>query len=218
MTRTATVCLLGLALALSGPSAALAKKHRKHASTCQTLAKRYTDIATSKKLVTVVRGNDDTGRISACVLPRGKVRTLGSWDDGLGRDGAAVVAPAGTWVLVSESWADQYGSVSRYLARHDVRHGTTLGLSSYGCMISLGTPGFCPEGTDYDEVGIARSGAGAIELSDFETQTTTLEAFNTAGTLTKLADGPIDDLRVTSKQITWSQGGTTHAAPLPVAG
>jgi hypothetical protein len=213
MMRPAAACLIGLALLFCGPSAAVAKK--RHASKCQKLAKRYADIATSRTLVTVVRGNDETGAISACVLPRGKVRTLTSWDDGLGRQSAAVVATAGTWVLVSERWGDQYGGLSRVLTRHDARHGTPFGLSGYGCQIPLGSPGSCSTGTDFSEVGLARTGAGAIELDDFETNTTTLQAFDAAGTFTKLADGPIDHLRVTSTQITWSQGGTDHAAPLP---
>jgi hypothetical protein len=47
--------------------------------------------------VLVTRGDSDVGTIYGCVLPRGKVRRLGRWDDGLGRDGYAVSATAGTW-------------------------------------------------------------------------------------------------------------------------
>ena len=136
--------LAGLVVAVPGGSgagpAAAAKKSR---SACQKLTERHKDLARSAKLVTVVRGDDETGRISACVLPRGKVRTLASWDDGLSRDWANVTATAGLWVLVQEGHGDQYGGVGRSLTRHDVRTGRRLHLSGYGCQIGLGDQG-CP--------------------------------------------------------------------------
>ena len=93
-----------------------------------------------------MRGDDETGRISACVLPRGKVRTLASWDDGLQRDWANVTATAGLWVLVEEGHGDQYGGVSRSLTRHHVRSGRRLHLSGYGCQIGWDAQ-TCPDGT-----------------------------------------------------------------------
>lgn len=128
--RTAIACLLALTLALCvGPSVATSRT-KKPASACQKLAKRYKDQARDRKLVLVVRGSDETGRISACVLPRGKVRTLASWDDGLARDGAAIVTTAGTWVVVEDTHGDQYGGVSRALTRVDVRSGRRLLLAA----------------------------------------------------------------------------------------
>jgi hypothetical protein len=183
-------------------------------SACQKLAIRYKDVARAARLVTVVRGDDETGRISACVLPRGKVRTLAAWDDGLSRDWAHVVTTAGTWVLVEEGHGDQYGGVSRSLTRFEVRSGKRLALSGYGCQIGFDGRG-CPDGTNFGDVALAASGAGAYELSDLATATTTLQAFNPAGLLTKLADGPVEALRVTRTQVVWMQGGVTHAAPLP---
>jgi hypothetical protein len=211
--RTATACFVALALVLCGPSGATAKKPRK-TSACQKISKRYKDLATSRKLVTVVRGNDESGRVSACVLPRGKVRTLELWDDGLGRDSGGVATTAGTWVLSYSAHADQYGGVGRSLTRTNVRDGTTLSLAGYGCM--AGPPGpLCPDGSDYDEAGLAPNGAGAVEVSDFAAGTTTLRAFDPRGAFFKLADGAVESLRVTSKQITWSQRGVGHAVPVP---
>ncbi|CAN5476128.1 hypothetical protein BH20ACT17_BH20ACT17_02680 [soil metagenome] len=212
--RAAAVCLLGLALALSGPSVAVAKKPTKRASACQKLSKRYADVATSRKLVAVVRGSDETGRISACVLPRGKVRTLAAWDDGLGRDWGSIVDTAGTWVLFEQGHGDQYGGVSRTLTRVEVRHNRRVTLSSYGCMLGWDLAP-CPDGTNYGLVGIAPNGAGAVALSDFATGTATLQAFDSAGVFTKLADGVIEALRVTTTQINWRQRGIGHTAPLP---
>ena len=163
--------------------------------------------------MTVVRGDDETGRIAACVLPRGKVRTLASWDDGLSRDWANVTATAGTWVLVEEGHGDQYGGVSRSLTRHDVRTGRRLSLSGYGCQAGLGGPGGCTSGSNYDEVGLASSGSGAIELTDLATATTALWAFSSDGVLAKLADGAVEGLRVTRAQVSWKQAGVAHAVP-----
>ena len=216
------VCLLGLALVLAPPSVAATTKAKSRASDCQKLHKRFQDVAPSRSLVTVVRGNDETGRISACVLPRGKVRTLASWDDGLVRDWASVVDTAGTWVLVDEGHGDQYGGVSRSLTRIDVRRGKRLRLSGYGCQQRddgdrSGVPGLppCPDGTNYGEAGIAPSGAGAYELTGYASGVTTLQAFNAAGAFTKLADGAVDALRVTRMQIRWTQAGMGHTAALP---
>jgi len=214
--RLAVAALLGLGLVV-GPAvgAAPAAGAKKPRSACQKLATRYKDVARAARLVTVVRGDDETGRISACVLPRGKVRTLAAWDDGLSRDWAHVVTTAGTWVLVEEGHGDQYGGVSRSLTRYDVRSGRRLGLAGYGCQVGWGGPSSCPDGTNFGAVVMASSGAGAYELSDLATTTTTLQAFNSRGVLTKLADGPVEALRVTRTQIAWVQGGAAHAAPLP---
>ena len=215
--RVAALGALGLAVALSGLSSAAARSGGR-ASKCQKLRKRFKDVAPSRRLVTVVRDNGETGRISACVLPRGKVRTLAVWDDGLGRDSGSVVDTAGTSVLVEEGHRDQYGGVARSLRRIEVRHNRSLVLSSYGCQLGLGgRPDRCPDGSDYGEAGIAPSGGGAFELIDLAGGATTLQGFSPGGALTKLADGAVDMLRVTSAQVTWKQGGIGHTAPLPGA-
>ncbi|MEY2441799.1 MAG: hypothetical protein QOJ46_1225 [bacterium] len=212
--RTAFVCLLALlTLALCGGPAVATSKTKKPATACQKLAKRYKDRAPDRRLVLVVRGSDETGRISACVLPSGKVRTVTSWDDGLARDSAAIVATAGLWVLVEDAHSDQYGGVSRALTRVDVRSGRRLLLSSYGCMLDYSQPS-CPDGTSYGKVGIAPSGAGAYEVSDLASHTTTLRGFSPAGIFATLADGPVEALRVTSTQVFWTQAGVEHQAPL----
>jgi hypothetical protein len=213
--RRAPTCLLALALILcGGVSGAAAQAGKSRASACQKLAARHRDRAPSHRLVTVVRGDDETGRISACLLPRGKVRTLASWDDGLSRDWANVVATAGTHVLVEEGHGDQYGGVSRSLTRVEVQHGRRLELSGYGCQAAYAGPR-CPTGSDYDEVAMAPSGAGAYERSHFADATTALWAFGRGGALTKLADGAVDALRVTRTRITWTQAGLAHSAPVP---
>ena len=211
--------LLGLALLSGGvpaPAAAAtgAKAKPTPRSACQKLAAHHKDLARSPRLVTVVRGDDETGRISACVLPRGRVRTLASWDDGLSRDWAGVVATAGTWVLVEEGHGDQYGGVSRSLARYDVRSGRRLWLAGYGCMIGYDDRG-CPGGSNFGAVVLASSGAGAYELSDLASATTTLQAFSPAGVFTKLADGPVSALHLAGAQIAWTQDGVSYTAPLP---
>ncbi len=216
--------LLGLALGAGGasapataattPTARATKPKPKPRSACRQLAAHHKDLARSPRLVTVVRGGDETGRISACVLPRGKVRTLASWDDGLSRDWAGVVRTAGTWVLVEEGHGDQYGGVSRSLVRHDVRSGRRLGLAGYGCQIFYDSRG-CPDGTNFGSVVLATTGAGAYERSDLATATTTLQAFSPAGVFTQLADGPVEALHLAGPQIAWRQGGVDFAAPLP---
>lgn len=216
LVRLALAGLLGVALVCFGGSAAsaTAAKHNPR-STCQQLAKSHEDLARSPKLVTVMVGGDETGRIGACVLPRGKVRSLASWDDGLSRDWASVVRTAGTWVLVEEGHGDQYGGTSRSLTRHDVRSGRQLALSGYGCQIDLGSGRSCPDGTSYDDVVLASSGMGAYEVTDLATAATTLEVFTPAGAFTKLADGAVEALRITRTQVVWRQDGVVHRAPLP---
>jgi len=218
LARIALAGLLGLAVAAgmaigSAPAASGAKQQHKR-SACQKLARGHKDLAPGAKLVTVVRGTDETGRISACVLPRGRVRTLASWDDGLSRDWARVVATAGTWVLVEEGHGDQYGGTSRSLTRHGVREGRRLALSGYGCQITYDSRG-CPDGSDFGEVVLVAGGAGAYELIDLAARTTALMAFSSAGIASKLADGPIDELRAAGGQVTWTQDGVARAAPLP---
>jgi len=206
--RAVAVCVLGLAVACWGPSVASAKKPASRASACQKLGKRFKDVAASRSLVAVVRGNDDTGRISACVLPRGKVRTLASWLSS--SDGGRVVDSAGTWVLVQQSHGDQYYAGGS-LTRVDVRRGSTLRLTGYEWP--LGSD--CPTGTNFGEAAIAPSGAGAVEMIETKCGATTLQAFDTAGALTKLADGAVDALRVNGTRIDWTQGGGSSTAPLP---
>jgi len=214
LARIALAAILGLAVAIGGSAQPAASAKGKPRSACQKLAKRYEDVAPGRRLVTVVRGDDETGRISACVLPRGRVRTLASWDDGLSRDWAKVVATAGTWVLVEQGHGDQYGGVSRSLTRFGVRRGQRLQLSGYGCQIGFDGHN-CPDGTDFGEVALAASGAVAYELSDLAAGTTMLMAVGPGGAAIKLADGPIDELRIAGGQITWTQGGVARAAPLP---
>ena len=216
--RLAFAVLLGLAVA-AGPGAAPGAAAKQPRSPCQKLAKRHKDLARPAKLVTVVRGDDETGRIIACVLPRGRIRTLASWDDGLSRDWAHVIATAGTWVLVEDGHGDQYGGVSRALTRRDVRSGRALSLSGYGCQIGFGGPAGatgCPDGTNYGKVRLTSTGAGAYELSDLATATTSLQAFSPRGALAKLADGSVDTLRATRTQVVWTQGGVEYRAPLPL--
>ena len=218
LVRPVVAGLLGACIALAGgglSAASAASTQRKPRSDCQKLARSHEDLARSAKLVTVVLGGDETGRISACVLPRGKLRTLAAWDDGLARDAASVVKTAGAWVLVEERHNDQYGGTSRSLTRHDVRSGRALTLSGYGCQIGWGGSTSCPDGTSYDDVALASSGEGAHEVTDLATAATTLEAFDAAGAFTTLADGAVDALRITRTQVVWRQGGAEHRAPLP---
>ncbi len=215
MMRPATAVLLTLALVAGGaPAAAAAKAPKKSSSTpCQKVAKQHKDRARDPKLVLVKRGDDETGRISACVLPRGKVRTLASWDDGLSRDWSNIVATAGLWVLVEDAHSDQYGGTSRALTRIHVRSGWRLSLSGYGCQREYAGP-ICPSGTDYGKAGIAPSGAGAYEVTDFATTTTELRGFSPSGAFASLATGAVEALRVTSRQVEWTQAGVAHTAPL----
>ena len=211
--RAAVACLIALALIVAGVPAATAAKKRP-ATACEKLAKRYKDRSPDRRLVLVVRGDDETGRISSCILPRGKVRTLASWDDGLSRDGAGIFATVGWWVIVEETHNDQYGGTSRTLTRVDAQGGRRLVLSAYGCQLDYTRPA-CDSGTNAGEVVMAASGAGALELSDYATHTTSLVAFSPRGAFAKLADGAVDALRIAGAQIVWSQAGVEHTAPLP---
>ena len=215
MPRPATAVLLTLALLAGGaPTATAATKPPKKAPTpCQKLAKQHKDRARDPKLVLVTRGDSETGRISACVLPRGKVRTLAAWDDGLSRDGSSIVATAGLWVLVEDAHNDQYGGTSRALTRVHVRSGRRLSLSDYGCLREYAEP-ICPSGTDYGKVGLAPNGAGAYEITDFATKATELRGFSPDGAFATFASGRVDALRVTSTQVEWTQAGVVHTVPL----
>ena len=208
------LCMLAGAVAVAAPATAIAARAKPRLSDCQKLAERK-DLAKDRKLVVVVRGNDETGRISACVLPRGKIRTLSSWDDGLSRDWANVVGTAGLYVLVEDGHGDQYGGASRALTRVHVRSGKRLALSGWGCQLGYGLPPHCDTGSDYGEVAMAATGAGAYEVTSYETGLTTLQAFDAAGTFSKLADGAVDGLRVTPTEVQWTQNGAAFSAPLP---
>ncbi len=204
--------LLAVTIAAGAAPATAGKPPR---STCQRIAAGHKDVARSAKLVTTVLGDEQTGRIIACVLPRGKLRTLARWDDGLLRDSASVVATAGTWVLVEEGHSDQYGGTSRSLTRHDVRSGRALSLSGYACQIGWGGPSRCQTGTSHGHAGLAASGAGAVELTDLAAGSTALWAFSPSGVRVKLADGAVEALRVTRTQVSWTQAGAGHGAALP---
>jgi hypothetical protein len=209
--RAATACLLAFAIVVPSVPAATAKRP---ATPCAKLAKRYKDRSRDRKLVLVVRGDDETGNISGCILPRGKVRILASWDDGLARDAARIFATAGTSVLVEESHGDQYGGTSRALTRVEVRGGRRLALAGYGCQLDFSRPA-CDSGTSFGDVAMAATGAGAIELTDLATGRTTLRAFSPAGTFATLAEGPVDGLRIQGTQLLWTQAGIQQSAPLP---
>lgn len=213
MHRSPLPWLLTLALLAAAPVPdALAEKPRR--SACQKLAANYKDRSPHRKLVLVERGDSDYGSIAACVLPRGKVRRLARWEDGLGRDSAEIVRTKGYFVLVATAWRDQYGGTSRELSRTDARTGRRVQLTAYGCMIEYGQPG-CPDGTNYGKVVLAASGAGAIELTDFAAGTTTLESFDVAGNFARLDDAPVDSLRIQAREIVWTRGGVERRAPLP---
>jgi len=214
--RLAVTCGLLLVLVVAGgaPAAAAAAK-KPPRSACQKLAASSKDRARSAKLVLVVRGDDaETGSIRACVLPRGRVRTLASLVERPSRDWAKVVAMAGTWVLVEEVHNELSGGTSRSLTRHDVRSGGRFSLSHYGCRRAPDAPIRCPEGTDYGHVAVAASGSGAIERTDLATGLTQLWAFSTEAFLW-LAPGAVDTLRVTRSQIRWTQHGVAHTRQLP---
>lgn len=215
--RPAVICLLALVFVVAGgapaASAAAAKTPR---SACQKLAASSDDRARSAKLVLVVRGNEDeTGRISACVLPRGKVRTLASLHYRPSRDWAKVVATTGTWVLVEEVRNDEDGGRSRSLTRHDVRSGGRFSLSRYGCQGAVAGPLRCPEGTDYGDVALAVSGSGAIERTDLATGLTQLWGFSKEA-FVWLAPGAVEALRVVRSQVMWTQNGVAHTRSVPI--
>lgn len=210
--------LLALVLVVAGgapaeAAAAAAKKTPR--SACQKLAASSKDRARSAKLVLVVRGADETGRIRACVLPRGKVRTLALLKYRPARDWAKVVATAGTWVLVEQVRNGEDGRRSRSLTRHDVRSGARFSLSRYACQGALLGPIRCPEGTDYGDVALAASGSGAIERTDLATGFTQLWAFVSNEVFVWLAPGAVDRLRVTRSQVRYTQRGVARTTPLP---
>ena len=129
-------------------------------------------MARDRRLVLVTRGDDEFGTIYGCVLPRGKVRRLARWDDGLGRDHYSVAGTAGPWVLVANGYGDQYGGVSASLERFDVRSGRSLTLSSYGCNVNFDGP--CATGTSFGDFALgphrrgrdrAHRACGAHELA-----------------------------------------------------
>ncbi|MCA1656117.1 MAG: hypothetical protein LC713_00080, partial [Actinobacteria bacterium] len=116
---------------------------------------------------------------------------------------------------VEDGHGDQYGGVSRALTRVDVRSAKRLALSSYGCTIDYSQHG-CSSGSNSGDIAMTASGAGAYELTDLATHATSLQAFSPGGTFTKLTDFAVDDLRVTSMQISWTVGGVVFGAPTPV--
>lgn len=211
--RRVALSLAGLALLVAAPlQDAGARKRGK--SACQRLKAKHTDRSPNRRLVVAVRGDWDAGDVSACVLPRGKVRRAVRWDDGLGRASGALVGTRGLFVLVAEWWSDQYGGVSEVLRRVDVRTGRRTALTGYGCMLDYSRPA-CPDGTTFGEVVIAATGAGAVESTDFATGLTTLWSFDAAGKLAPLDEGPVDDLRLAGGELAWTRAGAERRAPLP---
>jgi hypothetical protein len=211
--RPAPVACLLVALVATGAPAAHAAKSKPRQTACQRLKANNHDESRDRRLVLVTRGDDEFGTIYACVLPRGKVRRLARWDDGLGRDGYAVRATAGSWVLVANSYGDQYGGVSASLTRFDVRSGRSVTLASYGCNVNFDGP--CASGTSYGKVVLGPTGAGAIELTDLATRAASLQAFGPAGRLARLDDGPVQTLALTASEIVWTRDGLERRAPLP---
>jgi hypothetical protein len=63
-------------------------------------------------------------------------------------------------VLYEERYGDQYGSARRVLTRFDARRATRLSRTRYDCALGF-TEQHCPAGTDYREVAMAATGAGA---------------------------------------------------------
>jgi hypothetical protein len=214
MTCRLLLAVLVVLVAGGAPAAAAATK-KPPRTACEKLAASAKDRARSAKLVLVVRGGDETGLIRACALPRGKVRTLASLDYRPSRDWANVVATAGTWVLIEEVHNDLAGGRSRSLTRYDVRSGRRFSLSHYGCQRALDGPIRCPDGTDYGHVGLAASGAGAIERTDLATGRATLWAFGADEVFVALAEGAVDTLRVVRGQVSWTQPGVARTMPLP---
>lgn len=209
MRRTFLVLVLLAAVPLTAADA----KPRKR-STCQRINAVHEDLSPNRRLVLAERGSFEFGSLSACLLPRGKVRRLITWDDGLGRAGGEMEATKGYYVLASESWNDQYGGTSLALYHFDARTGKRVTLAGYGCQVDYSRPS-CPDGTSYGQMVLARTGAGAVEISDLATSTTTLQSFAPDGTLARLDDGPVSDLRLENGEIVWTRDGTEQRAPLP---
>lgn len=207
------LALLLLALVAAVPPAVDAKQRKR--SACQRLQHAREDLSPHKRLVLAERGSFEYGSLSACVLPRGRIRALVEWDDGLGRAGGELEATKGYWVLASESWNDQYGGTSLALRRFDARTGKSVTLAAYGCQRNPGPSSPCADGTSFGQLVLARTGAGAMELSDFATGLTTLRSFAPDGTLAQLDDGPVSDLRLERGEIVWTRDGSERRAPLP---
>jgi hypothetical protein len=74
--RVAAALAVCAAVAVCAPPATVAKKLPYRASSCQKLRAGQKDLAPSRALVLVVRGTREVGDISACLLPRGRLRTL----------------------------------------------------------------------------------------------------------------------------------------------
>ena len=184
-------------------------------SACQRLQAHHKDRSPNRRLVLVYRGNNASGSISACVLPRGKVHRLASWDDDLERDSYSIAATKGLFVLIGYGHSDQYGGRASSLARYDGRTGNEVTLAGYGCQIEGYMQTSCPDGTSYGKYVLAASGAGALERTDLATQITTLQSFGPAGALAKLDDGPVDSLALDGTEIVWTRAGAEHRAPLP---
>ena len=213
MRRSPLPWLLTLAVVAATPLATADAKPRKK-SACQKLAAKHRDRSPHPRLVLAVRGDSDVGDIAACVLPRGRVRRLARWDDGLGRAGGGIVATRGYHVLISESWGDQYGGTSETLRHVDARTRRSTTIAGYGCQLHYSQPA-CPEGTTYGKLVLHRSGAGAIELTDLATGATSLESFDPRGALARLDAGPVDALRIEVAEIVWVRAGLERRAPLP---
>jgi hypothetical protein len=205
------ILIVFIVVAFNG--AADAKPHPQRTA-CQRLNAHHRDLSPHRRLVLVSRGDSEVGNISTCVLPRGKVRRLAAWDDGLGRASVDVVGTKGYFVLIDDAWSDQYGGTSRTLLRVNARTRRRATLASYGCQVDFGHPA-CSDGTAYGKVVLAPSGAGALELTHLDTGVRTLESFDPAGTSAVLDEGPVDTLSIDGDEIVWTRAGTERRAPLP---
>jgi len=120
-----------------------------------------------------------------------------------------VVRTKGTFVLVADRWSDQYGGNEERLRRVDVRTGRRVAFTGYGCQ------GPCLTGTTYDDVVLAATGAGAVEVTDFATGETMLRGFAPGGAVVTLDDGPVEGLRIDGAELVWTRDGGERRAPLP---
>lgn len=213
MHRSRAVLVLLATLAIAAPTTR-ATMRGPTPTTCQRLKAHNRDQSPNHKLVLVRRGSDEVGNIAACLLPRGRVRRLASWDDDLDRDRYSIGATSGLYVLIAHDYGDQYRGVSSSLTRFDARSGRGVRLASYGCQEDYGQTS-CPDGTSYGKFVLAASGAGALELTDLLSGLTTLQSFDSAGALARLDDGPVDALSLSGGEIVWTRAGVEHRAPLP---